>query len=259
VNDRRGRRTALIADASAGIGAIYAHRLARRGFRLALAGSCTRGLGRFARWLRAYGASVETLALDASEGRVAERIADRIARDRDIAFVVNNSAGADLRSFPFEPDDHVEAMMALNGAPAARLAYAAAAALAARGGGTIVNVAAGSLAGPDRFDLVGQRPETFLAALSRLIELELGDSGVRAQAVIPAAGASMLWAMAEGPVERLPRELAGMAEAIVDDALAGLDEGDLVTRLTLRAFDGLLAERLRNPCRIEPSRLPRAA
>jgi uncharacterized protein len=52
---------------------------------------------------------------------------------------------------------------------------------------------------------------------------------VRIQAVLPGATATELWSSAGVPIERLPSEIVMDAGAMVDAALAGLDQGELVT------------------------------
>jgi short-subunit dehydrogenase len=71
--------------------------------------------------------------------------------------------------------------------------------------------------------------KAFVLALSRSLRHELASTGVRVQVVLPGAAATEFWNIAGRPVEHLPRERVMSAEDVVDAALAGLDQGELVT------------------------------
>ena len=66
-------------------------------------------------------------------------------------------------------------------------------------------------------------------AFSQSLHQELADKDVRVQAVLPGATATDLWAKAGRPVEHLPSEIVMSTDDMVDAALAGLDQGELVT------------------------------
>jgi hypothetical protein len=87
--------------------------------------------------------------------------------------------------------------------------------------------------------VVGISPETlngvygaskaYVIALSHSLQRELADKGVRVQAVLPGATATDLWALAGLPYQNLPKEIVMSPDDMVDAALAGLDQGELVT------------------------------
>jgi short-subunit dehydrogenase len=52
---------------------------------------------------------------------------------------------------------------------------------------------------------------------------------VRVQAVVPGATATDFWEIAGQPVEHLPAQIVMRADDMVDAALAGLAQGELVT------------------------------
>ncbi|MGG6497818.1 UNVERIFIED_CONTAM: SDR family oxidoreductase, partial [Bacteroidetes bacterium 56_B9] len=58
---------------------------------------------------------------------------------------------------------------------------------------------------------------------------ELADKGVRVQAVLPGATATEFWDLAGTPVHQLPAAIVMSADDMVDAALAGLDNGEIVT------------------------------
>jgi hypothetical protein len=110
-----------------------------------------------------------------------------------------------------------------------RLTYAVAPALVARGGGTIVNIASAVAIAPELLNGVYGGTKAFVLALSLSLHKELADKNVRVQAVLPGATATNFWDVAGGSVEHLPSQIVMRAEDLVDAALAGLDQGELVT------------------------------
>ena len=120
-------------------------------------------------------------------------------------------------------------MVALNVGVPMRLAYAAAPAFVARGTGTIVNIASIVAIAPEVLNGVYGGSKAFVLAFSQSLQHELADKGVRVQAVLPGATATDFWNHAGTPVEHLPREIVMSAEDMVDAALAGLAQGEVVT------------------------------
>jgi short-subunit dehydrogenase len=66
-------------------------------------------------------------------------------------------------------------------------------------------------------------------ALSQSLHHELAGKGIRVQAVLPGATATKFWDIAGLPVHNLPTGIVMSAEDMVDAALAGLDQGEIVT------------------------------
>ena len=134
--------TALITGASSGIGAIYADRLAKRGYDLILV---ARNQGRLAALARRLGnetgRSVETIAADLSDKADLVRIETTLRTNPGITLLVNN-AGVGAAAPLLDSDvEKMDAMIRLNVGALTRLTYAAAPGFVARGGGTIVNIA----------------------------------------------------------------------------------------------------------------------
>jgi short-subunit dehydrogenase len=71
--------------------------------------------------------------------------------------------------------------------------------------------------------------KAFVLAFSQSLNHELAGKGVRVQAVLPGATATEFWDIAGRPVHNLPIEIVMSPEDMVDAALAGLDQGELVT------------------------------
>jgi uncharacterized protein len=66
-------------------------------------------------------------------------------------------------------------------------------------------------------------------AFSQSPQHELGPKGIRIQAVLPGATATEFWDTAGLPVHNLPAAIVMTAADMVDAALAGLDQGEIVT------------------------------
>ena len=68
-----------------------------------------------------------------------------------------------------------------------------------------------------------------MLAFTQSLKHELADKGLRVQAVLPGATATEFWDVAGMPVSQLPSEWVMSAHDMVDAALAGLDQGELIT------------------------------
>ena len=71
----------------------------------------------------------------------------------------------------------------------------------------------------------------FLIKLRILVKShhELADKGVQVQAVLPGATATDFWQIGGLPLEHLPKEIVMSATDMVDAALVGFDQRELVT------------------------------
>jgi len=221
---------AVITGASAGIGAVYADRLARRGYDLILV---ARNRGRLEalrqRLTRETGRTVEVIVADLNERKDVRRVEEVLRRDASITLLVNN-AGVGATAPLLDADvDKMEDMIALNVTALTRLTYAAVPGFVARAGGTIINIASIVAVAPETLNGVYGGTKAFVLALSQSLRQELADKGVRVQAVLPGATASEFWNVAGTPVENLPASIVMSAEDMVDAALAGLDQGEFVT------------------------------
>jgi len=120
-------------------------------------------------------------------------------------------------------------MIALNVTALTRLTYAAAPGFVARGGGTIINIASVLAIAPEILNGVYGSTKAFVLAFSLSLHKELAQKNVRIQAVLPGATATDLWAKIGMPIGHLPDEMVMQADDMVDAALAGLFQGELIT------------------------------
>src|SRR6202023_2562806 len=134
--------TALITGASAGIGAVYADRLARRGYDLILVARNQKRLAALARRLKdETGRSVETIAADLNDKADLARIEATLRTNAGITLLVNNAGIGAVTPLLDSDVEKMDEMIRLNVGALTRLTYAAAPGFVARGGGTIINIA----------------------------------------------------------------------------------------------------------------------
>ena len=179
--------TALVTGASSGIGAIYADRLASRGYNLILVARNRARLDALAaRITDRTGRSVEVVAADLGSKADLARVETILRTDASITLLVNNAGiGAPVPTWEADAD-LMEQMIDINITALMRITYAAVPGFVARGEGTIINIASTVALAPE-FLLNGVYGGTkaFVVALSASLHNELADKGVRVQACCP--------------------------------------------------------------------------
>lgn len=222
--------TALVTGASTGIGAVYADRLAKRGYDLILvARNETRLKELSARLTSETGRSATVLPADLGKKAQLAQVEATLRNDPSITLLVNNAGTASVAPLLKADVDKMEEMIALNVTALTRLTYAAAPAFVARGTGTIINIASIVGISPETLNGVYGATKAFVLALSHSLQHELADKGIRIQAVLPGATATDLWEIAGLHYSKLPAEIVMSTEDMVDAALVGLDQSELVT------------------------------
>ena len=222
--------TALITGASSGIGAVYADRLAKRGYDLILVARNKERLTSLARRITSdTGRTVRTVAADLASATGLERVEQILRANAGISLLVNNAgvgaAGALVSSDIEKMDD----MIRLNVTALTRLTYAAAPGFVARGNGTIINISSIVAISPEKSNGVYGGTKAFVLAFNHSLVHELADKGIRVQAVLPGATATEFWHIAGKPIHQLPAQIVMSVDDMVDAALAGLDLGETVT------------------------------
>jgi short-subunit dehydrogenase len=222
--------TAVVTGASTGIGAVYAERLARRGYDLILVARNKERLAARARRLSGQTArKVETVVADLASPTGLARVEDILRANADISLLVNNAGVGAATPLVGSDVDKMDDMIRLNVTALTRLTYAAAPGFVTRGRGTIINIASVVAIAPELLNGVYGGSKAFVLALTQSLVHELAGKGVRVQAVLPGATATEFWDIAGKPVHELPQEIVMSADDMVDAALAGLDLGETVT------------------------------
>jgi short-subunit dehydrogenase len=234
--------TALVTGASSGIGAVYAERLASRGFDLILVARDRQRLSAMAdRITTQTRRSVEVLDADLGDRAQLATVEAKLKQDASITLLVND-AGIGTHTPLLDSDvDKMTQMIELNVTALTRLTYAAVPGFVARGKGAVINIASIVSIAPEVLNGVYGGTKAFVHAFSLSLHHELADKGVRVQAVLPGATATEFWPKGGLPLEHLPKQIVMSAEDLVDAALVGFDRGELVTLPSLHAENDWLA------------------
>lgn len=230
--------TALITGASSGIGAVYADRLARRGYDLILVARSRDRLGTLAKRLtEETGRKVDVLVADLGDRAELGKVEAKLREDANITLLVNN-AGVGTYSPLLESDvDAMTALIELNITALTRLTYAVTPRFAARGRGALINISSIVSIAPELLNGVYGGSKAFVLAFSQSLHHELADKGVQIQAVLPGATATDFWEKGGLPIEHLPEGIVMSTEEMVDASLVGFDRHELVTIPSLHAFE----------------------
>src|SRR5712671_3731739 len=222
--------TVLITGGSRGIGAVYADRLAKRGYHLILVGRSEASLKALTASLAsASGRRITALVADLNDKRDLAKVETKLREDSSITMLVNNAGVASVAPLLNADIGKMEEMIALNTIALTRLTYAAAPAFVKRGAGTIINISSTVGISPETLNGVYGATKAYVLAFTHSLQHELADQGIRIQAVLPGATATDMWAIAGLPWQKLPPSIVMPVEDMVDAALVGLDQGELVT------------------------------
>lgn len=229
------KRTAVITGASSGIGAIYADRLAARGYDILIAARNAAALERQAQLIRdRHHVDVRVLVADLAQPQGLQKLEDVLQSDQSIALLVNNAGLGSASGFLQADLARMEEMIAINVTAVVRLAFAAAGAFTQRKSGTIINISSIAAVGPEILNGVYGGSKSFVLAFSQALHHELAEKGVRVQVVLPGATATGFWDVAGLPVAHLPQASVMSPEQLVDAALVGLDKGEFATLPSLQ-------------------------
>ena len=222
--------TALVTGASTGIGAVYADRLARRGYDLILVARDRARLDGVAARLHAEtGRTAEVLPADLAVSEDLARLQQRLTSDPSIAMLVNNAGialdGGLLENGPAA----LQRLIAVNVTAPTLLASAAGKAFVQRQAGTIVNIASVLALAPEILEGVYSGTKAFLLNLSIALAETVRNAGVQVQVVLPGATRTEIWERSGKDVDALLPGLVMEVGDLVDAALVGLDQGETVT------------------------------
>jgi 3-oxoacyl-[acyl-carrier protein] reductase len=183
-------RACAVTGASSGIGRATAVALAREGAAVLLVGRREQPLAEVSEECRRAGGRAETLAVDVTAPDAGERVVEALLGSFErIDVLVNNAGTSSVRTLDELTDEDWQSQWELNVIGPMRLMRAAAAVMASRGWGRIVNVCSSS----------GKRPSSTNMAYSVAKAAELSLS--RAFADLYAAKGVLINAVAPGPVE----------------------------------------------------------
>lgn len=230
MSSQHNQGTAVITGASSGIGAVYADRLAHRGYDLLLVARNGDRLDSLAQRLgRETGRKIEVLVADLTNPADLRRVEARLTSDSTITGLLNNAGSGSAASLLDSNPDQIEKMILLNVVALTRLTRAVAPVFVARGSGTIINIASIVALAPELLNGSYSGSKAYVLNFTQSLQQELGPKGIRVQAVLPGAISTEFWDASGLPISNLPQEWVMTAEDLVDAALAGLNAGELIT------------------------------
>ena len=225
-------KTAVVTGASSGIGAVYADRLAARGYDLILVARRADRLNALAdRLATARGVKARVLQADLADEADLARVEDVLRRDDSVRLLVNNAGIARMRPFAQSTVADSVSQIALNITALTRLAHAVLPGFIARNEGALVNVASILSLHALPVSTVYSATKAYVLQFTRGLQQELANTGVRIQAVLPAATATEIWTeeVSGVPLAALQKDTVMGVDDLVDAALAGFDQGEAVT------------------------------
>jgi uncharacterized protein len=223
--------TAVVTGASSGIGAVYADRLARRGYDLIVVARNRARLETLAtRITNETGRSVEIVTADLNDDDDVRHVENILRTDASITMLVNNAGFGSASPLVDADVDTMESMIKLNVTALTRLTYAVVPALVARGGGSIINISSIVAVAPEILNGVYGGTKAFVLAFTQSLHHELASKGVKVQAVMPGATRTEFFDVAGVPIAMVEeRGIVMSAEHMVDASLAGFDQNELAT------------------------------
>ncbi|SDO70395.1 hypothetical protein SAMN05216303_102136 [Rhodoferax sp. OV413] len=224
------KKVALVTGASSGIGAVYADRLAARGYDLILvARRADRLEALCAQVSKAHGIKAEAIVADLTQDQDVARIETILATNGDVQILVNNAGLARLAPAAQMAANDVGSQIALNITALTRLTQAAVPAFVARNQGLIINIASALAVHSLPISAIYSGTKAFVLQYSRGLQQELAETGVKVQLLLPASTATEIWDLSGVPLAALNKETLMTTENMVDAALAGLDQGETIT------------------------------
>jgi len=222
--------TALITGASSGIGAVYADRLAARGYDLVLVARRESRLQTLAAQLRErYSVAVEILVADLTEDAGIRAVEEVLQNNAAIDTLVNNAGTAQMASFLAGDIAQHQTINTLNTTALMRLTYAILPRLAQNNRGTLINIASVLSLHARAGSALYSATKAWVLNFTRGLQEEFAESEIRIQAVLPAATATEIWEISGVSMHDLPEGSVMTTDNMVDAALAGLDQGELIT------------------------------
>lgn len=224
------KKVAVITGASAGIGAVYAARLAARGYQLILVARRVDRLDALcAQLAKTYGITAEPVVADLSQDEGLKRVESILSTREDVHVLVNNAGIARLGTIAQRTVDDALSQIALNITALTRLTQAVVPAFIQRNQGVIINIASVLAVHALPISAVYSGTKAFVLQYSRGLQQELAETGVKVQLVLPASTATELWDLSGVPLAALNKDGLMTTEHMVDAALAGLDQGEAAT------------------------------
>ena len=251
LEDKKARtlegKTAIVTGASRGIGKSIAAAFVREGARVAICGRKQATLDLVAHEL---GPAVKPVVCHVGRPAEIDAMLDTVSREFGPVDILVNNAGTNIAQGPCTEmtEAQFDKMVEINLKSAWRFMNRIAPGMAARGSGSIINIASISGIRPQFHGMLYSMTKAALIMMTQSYALELGPSGVRVNTIAPGLVQTALseyyWAdesrataqMARQPIRHLgqPAEIAGIA------VLLASAESSYLTGQTIVVDGGML-------------------
>ncbi len=224
---------AIITGASSGIGAVYADRLAALGHPLLIVARREDRLGALAAQLQEqYKITVKTMTLDLSRADDLLMLEEILEAD-NVDVLVNNAGGGGLGPLSSTNADEMEMLVRLNVVAPTRLSQAVLKGFRRRERGTLINLGSIIAFWPTATAAVYSGTKNYILNFTRSIAMEFEDSDIRVQVVMPGPVRTEFFSSQGLSDSVFPDEYYITADQLVDAALVGLEQGEIVSNPTM--------------------------
>jgi short-subunit dehydrogenase len=223
---------AIITGASSGIGAVFARRLAAKGYNLLLVARREDRLRSLAEELNSfYHIQAEAFPADLTVDADRDRLAARILAAADLSLLVNNAGFGTMGYFYESEIGAQEKMHRLHILTVMSLTHAALANLVprAQAGTGVINVSSVAAFGTSPRSVTYSASKTWINAFTQGLAMELGarNSPVKVQALCPGFTLSEFHDVMPTDRSAIPRSLWLTADFVVEQSLRGFERGQV--------------------------------
>ncbi|MFH1700871.1 MAG: SDR family oxidoreductase [Candidatus Zixiibacteriota bacterium] len=227
-----GSQTALITGASAGIGKVFAEKLAARGYNLILTSRRKHLLDLHAEaYTHTHRVSVETIAADLSSESGIDAVIERINNCDNLTLLINNAGFGTPGRFHEYDINRQKDMLQVHVWAAIRLIHACLPGMIAQKKGNIINVASVASFTPSPTSGTYCASKAYLTMLSESLTMEYHDEGIVVQSLCPGFTRTEFHDAAgytDEEMAKIPKWMWLSAEKVVDDSLAGMKKKKVI-------------------------------
>jgi len=229
-NGRSTKGTAVVTGASSGLGAVFADRLASRGYDLILVARRADRLDALQTRLSSqYSISVKAAVADLATKADLDSLVEKLRDDKSITMLVNDAGAASMKPLVSIGDAELHPMIYVNMTALTRLTLAVLSGFKERDHGTIINIGSSLAVYTPPHTAIYSATKAYVMNFTLGMQQELVGTKVVAQLVLPAKTATEIWKNSDVPLSSLNQSVVMTAENCVDAALSGLDQGELAT------------------------------
>ncbi|MEH2540698.1 MULTISPECIES: SDR family NAD(P)-dependent oxidoreductase [unclassified Bradyrhizobium] len=223
------QRFAVVTGASSGIGAVYAERMAERGYDLILVARRRDRLEDIAKRIKVKtNRAVEIVTADLADAKDLLRIEALLTNREDIDVLINNAGLGALGPASKVAADALENLIKINVLALTRLTQAVLPGFLRSNSGTIINIASMIAVMPTPSGAGYSGSKAYVLNFTRSLQMELAKTGIIVQAVLPGPVRTEFFEASGLTAAPFPNELFMSPEQLVDTALQALDQGELI-------------------------------